>query len=150
MPQDDYLKYWRVIRYYILRKNNLKPAELETLIFLRSEKYFTKRDFDRFTEVYPWNSRRFDDLLSHGWIEVFSKPKTNPRKKKFQTIYQLSQKSKRVVKDMYDKLSGDELSVDHQTNPMFKKNVKYTDKVYRNMIVKMNEFIRQQRHLSQE
>ena len=51
---------------------------------------------------------------------------------------------------MYDKLSGEELSVDPQTNPMFKKNVKYTDKVYRNMIIKMNEFIRQQRHLSQE
>jgi len=150
MPQEDYLKYWRVIRYYILRKNNLKPAELETLIFLRSEKYFTKNDFDKFTEVYPWNSRRFDDLLSHGWIEVFSKPKTHPRKKKFKTIYQLSQKSKRVIKDMYDKLSGEELSVDPQTNPMFRKNVKYTDKVYRNMIIKMNEFIRQQRHLSQE
>jgi hypothetical protein len=150
MPQDDYLKYWRVIRYYTLRKNNLKMAELETLIFLRSEKYFTKKKFDEFTQLYPWNSRRFDDLLSKGWIEVFSKPQTHPRKKKFQTIYQLSLKSKRVVKDVYDKINGQEISLDPQTNPLFRKNVKYSDKVYRNMIIKMNEFIRQQRHLSQE
>ena len=150
MSKDDYLKYWRVIRYYTLRKNNLKMAELETLIFLRSEKYFTKKKFDEFTQLYPWNSRRFDDLLSKGWIEVFSKPTTHPRKKKFQTISQLSQKTKRVVKDIYDKLSGDELSVDPCVNPMFRKNVKYSDKVYRKMIIKMNEFIRQQRHLSQE
>jgi hypothetical protein len=33
---------------------------------------------------------------------------------------------------------------------MFAKNVKYTDKVYRNMILEMNEAIRQQRRLSPE
>jgi len=53
MPQEDYLKYWRVIRYYILRKNNLKPAELETLIFLRSEKYFTKNDLINLQKCTP-------------------------------------------------------------------------------------------------
>ena len=39
MAQDDYLKYWRVIRYYTLQKYKLKTAELEMLLFLRSEKY---------------------------------------------------------------------------------------------------------------
>ena len=32
MAQDDYLKYWRVIRYYILRKNNLKPGTVDALM----------------------------------------------------------------------------------------------------------------------
>ena len=35
-------------------------------------------------------------------------------------------------------------------NPMFKKNVSYSDKVYRNMIKQMNEFIKQQRHQTHE
>jgi len=49
-----------------------------------------------------------------------------------------------------EKLSGEEIPESPSTNPIFLKNVSYTDKVYRNMIIEMNKFIRQQRHLSQE
>jgi hypothetical protein len=145
MAQDDYLKYWRVIRYYYQRKHNLKPAELDTLLFLKSEKYFTKKKFSEFNELVSWNERRFDDLLSNGWIETFSRSSLP-----YKTIYQLSFKAKALLIDIYKKLSGEELSVDPRTNPLFKKNVKYTDKVYRNMIKEMNRIIRQQRHPSQE
>ena len=145
MAKDDYLKYWRVIRYYYQRKHNLKPAELDTLLFLRSEKYFTKQKFKEFNELFPWNERRFDDLLSNGWIATLSRSSL-PHK----TIYKLSHKTNILMNDIYRKLSGEELSVDPNINPLFKKNVKYTDKVYRNMIKKMNEFIRQQQRLSQE
>ena len=31
-------------------------------------------------------------------------------------------------------------------NPMFAKNVRYTDKIYRNMIISMNKYIRDQRN----
>lgn len=45
---------------------------------------------------------------------------------------------------MYRKLSGEEVSINHQVNPMFLKNVGYNDKVYRNMLIEMNAFIKQQ------
>ena len=145
MSQDDYLKYWRVIRYYYQRKHNLKASELDTLIFLFSEKYFTKKKFLVFDELFSWDDRRFDDLHSKGWIITFSRSSIP-----YKTIYQLSPKTVNMIKDIYNKLSGEELSVDPEINPLFKKNVKYTDKVYRNMIKKMNKAIRQQQRPSQE
>ena len=145
MQDNDYLKYWRVIKYYYLRKHDMKAADLDMLLFLKSEKYFTKKKFDEFNQLVSWNKKRFTYLLANGWLEVFSK-----RPRKHETIYKLTYKSQKLLTDIYNKLSGDELSVDPQTNPLFKKNVRYTDKTYRNMIMKMNEFRRLRQRPSQE
>jgi hypothetical protein len=51
---------------------------------------------------------------------------------------------------LYKKLNGEEIPESPSSNPLFLKNVSYTDKVYRNYIKEMNSFIRQQRHLSQK
>jgi len=145
MQDNDYLKYWRVIKYYYLRKHDMKAADLDMLLFLKSEKYFTKKKFDEFNQLVSWNKKRFTYLLANGWLEVFSK-----RPRKHETIYKLTYKSQKLLTDIYNKLSGAELSVDPQTNPLFKKNVRYTDKTYRNMIMKMNEFRRLRQRPSQE
>jgi len=123
----DYLKYWRVVRYFI------------------TEKYFAKADFDEFNQLMSWDKNRFEDLKQKGWIEVFRR-KTRLKR----TIYQLTFKAKRMVSLVYDKLEGQEIPESPSTNPMFLKNVSYSDKVYRNYIKEMNKFIRQQRHLSQK
>jgi len=145
MPQDDYLKYWRVIRYYTQRKYNLKTAELDMLLFLRSERYFTKQKFKEFNTLLSWDDKRFYKLMKEGWIERFSW-----KKKRHTTIYKVTNKSQSMMTIMYRQLNGDELPVVADVNPLFRKNVKYTDKVYRNMIKNMNKIIRQQRHLSRE
>ena len=141
----DYLKYWRVVRYFIKAKYGLNTADLEMLIFLYSESYFDKDRFQEFNELLYWDVKRFDRLLRDGWIEVFRKRQGNKK-----GLYKLSYKTNRLIKDMYKKLNGEESPMSEKRNPMFKKNVKYTDKVYRNMIKKMNSFIRQQRHPSQK
>jgi len=51
----DYLKYWRVIRHYAKRKYGVTTPELEMLLFLRSEKYFSKDDFDEYNELMSWD-----------------------------------------------------------------------------------------------
>tara|TARA_B100001250_G_C19485404_1_gene650567 strand:+ start:189 stop:620 length:432 start_codon:yes stop_codon:yes gene_type:complete len=141
----DYLKYWRVVRYFIKAKYNLSQADLDIILFLYSEKYFSKDKFAEFDKLISWNVNRFDNLLRDGWIEVFRKYDG-----KRKGVYQLSYKAKRVVSSIYKKLSGEEIPTSLSSNPLFAKNVSYSDKVYRNMIKEMNEFIRQQRHLSQE
>jgi len=50
----------------------------------------------------------------------------------------------------YKKLSGEEIPTSLSSNPIFAKNVKFSDKVYRKMILEMNASIRQQRRLSLE
>ena len=67
----DYLKYWRVIRYFVKRKYGLSQAELEMLLFLRTEQYFSKDDFDEFDELLSWDKnvnvgRCINCLIKHN------------------------------------------------------------------------------------
>ena len=141
----DYLKYWRVIRYFIKQKYGLTQEDLDMLLFLKSEDYFSRDTFMEFDELLSWNKHRFEKLRKDGWIEVFRK-----RLREMKALYQLSYKAKRMLTSLYKKLEGEEIPTSPTTNKMFAKNVKYNDKVYRNFIKEMNAIIRQQRHPSRK
>lgn len=143
--QDDYLKYWRVIRQFVKIKYGLTQSDLDMLFFLYSEKYFDRDKFGEFDSLLGWDKQRFEKLRQAGWIEVFRK-RMGARK----AIYQLSSKSVGMIRSVYKKLSGEEIPVSQSQNRMFLKNVSYTDKVYRNMITEMNKLIKQQRHRAPE
>jgi hypothetical protein len=136
----DYLKYWRVIKYFTQVKYKLKAGDLDMLLFLYSEKYFGKQKFNDFNELLPWDVKRFDKLLRDEWISVFRKRQGNKK-----TLYEISYKGKRMISSIYKKLNGEEIPMSESGNPMFATNVSYTDKVYRNMIKRMNKEIREQR-----
>ena len=143
---QDYLKYWKVIRYYVQAKYGVRSADLDMLLFLYSEKYFGKQQFNDFDKLLPWDINRFNRLLSDGWISVFRKRQGNKK-----TLYELSYKGKRMISSIYKKLNGEEIPMSESGNPMFATNVSYIDKVYRNMIKRMNKEIREQRqHHSQK
>lgn len=142
---NDYLKFWRVIRYFYKIKYGLNQADLDMLLFLYSESYFSKDKFIEFDELLSWDEHRFDRLLRDGWIQVFRK-RMGARK----ALYNISYKGTRMVTEIYKKLNGEEIPVSSSHNPMFKKNVSYADKVYRNMIIEMNATIRQSRHQTPE
>ena len=42
LKKPDYLKYWRVVRYFVKSKYGLTTAELEMLLFLNSEDIFSR------------------------------------------------------------------------------------------------------------
>jgi hypothetical protein len=134
-PPNDYLKFWRVIRYYVKAKHNLSQADLDIILFLYSEGYFGQEQFDGFAELVSWEVGRFKRLQKDGWIEHFRK-----RRGKNRALYQLSYKATRVILDIYRKLNGEEIPTSISANPMFLKNVSYNDKVYRNMILEMNAY----------
>lgn len=142
---DDYLKFWRVISYYFKSKHGLTQADLDTILFLYSEKYFDKAKFSEYNELLSWDKYRFGRLLRDGWISVFRK-RIGHRK----TIYELSYRGVNLCEDIYRKLNGEEIPTSLSQNSMFHKNVSYFDKVYRNMIKEMTSFTRQQRHRSHE
>ena len=139
--KSDYLKYWRVIRQFIKSKYGLTQADLDMLLFLYTEDYFSKDKFQEFNELLSWDVTRFDRLRRDKWIEVFRK-----HMGKRKALYTLSYKTKRMIDSLYKKLNGEEIPTSPSKNPMFKRNVKYSDKVYRNFIKEMNASIRQQRN----
>tara|TARA_R100001509_G_scaffold162557_2_gene134468 strand:- start:551 stop:997 length:447 start_codon:yes stop_codon:yes gene_type:complete len=141
----DYLKYYRVIRYFFCAKYNISYPDLELLFFLYSEKYFKRKDFDNYASLYSWDDNRFYRLTNAGWIDTFKRHKSGNK-----VIYKVSYKAVKMIDSFYKKLAGEEIPESPSSNPLFLKNVKYTDKVYRKMIKDMNEFIRQQRHLAPE
>ena len=120
-PSHNYLKYWRVIRYWIKAKYNLSTPDLEMLLFLYSEDIFNKDQF-----------------------------KKRKRQGNKATLYELTYKAKRIITMIYKKLNGEEIAETAHSNPLFRSDASYMDKVYRNTIIEMNDFIKQQRHLSQE
>ena len=144
MATSDYLKYWRVIRYFIKAKYGLNQADLDMLLFLHSEDIFSKDKFKEFNNMLGWDVSRFERLRKDGWIEIFRN-----RMGRRKALYQLSYKTQRVITSIYKKLNGEEISTSGN-NPMFARNVSYSDKIYRNMIIEMNKFIKQQRHHSPE
>jgi hypothetical protein len=142
---DDYLKYWRVIRQYVKIRYEISQADLDMLLFLYSEGYFGKDKFKEFSELVSWDVKRFDRMLKDGWIENF-----RPRRRGVKGLYSLSFKAKRMIKSIYKKLSGEEIPMTAENNPMFKKNVSYSDKVYRNMIRTMNAHTKKTKLTGQE
>ena len=143
--KSDYLKYWRVVRQYIKVKYNLTQADLEMLLFLYTEPYFTKDKFDEFNIVMSWEKKRFDRLNQEGWIEGSKTFRVGRR-----TKYSLSIRAQRMVTEVYNYLEGKELPISRDANPMFKRNVRYTDKVYRNFIMDLRTKSKRQQRLAPE
>ena len=134
---NDYLKYWKVIRQFIKSKYQINQADLDMLLFLYSESYFSKDKFMEFNNILSWDVNRFNRMLHDGWIGYFRKGKGRTK-----SLYELSYKGTRMIDSMYKKLNGEEIPSTMNGNPMFFKNVKYSDKVYRNMIIEMNKEIK--------
>tara|TARA_B110000971_G_C19546698_1_gene292737 strand:- start:258 stop:524 length:267 start_codon:yes stop_codon:yes gene_type:complete len=86
-----------------------------------------------------WDINRFSKLLKEEWIHVWRK-----RQGKQTTLYELTYKSKRIINTIYKKLNGEEIAESAYANPLFRNDVSYMDKVYRNMIKEMNKEIREQ------
>ena len=143
--KSDYLKYWKVIRQYIKTKYKVTQADIEMMLFLYNEPYFTKDKFNEFNSLFPWDKDRFDRLNQEGWIEGIKTFRVGRRLK-----YSLSYKASRMVDEIYRLIEGKEIPITEGANPMFKRNVRYTDKVYRNFIMNIRAKTKQPRHHAPE
>ena len=141
--KSDYLKYWRVIRYFIKAKYGVSQADLDLLLFLYSESYFSRDKFNEYDRLLSWDENRFDKLLRHGWVVTFRERRGNRR-----ALYELSYKTKRMIDSIYKKLNGEEIPETVGGSDLFFKNVSYSDKRYKDMILSMNSYIREKKRSS--
>lgn len=146
-PDHDWLKYFRVVRFWVREAYGLNYPELEMLLFLYGENLFTRKDFDNFEKLMSWDKARFGNLLKDDWVVIWRK-----RGNKYEShLYTVSYKGKRLINSIYKKLSGEEIITENPSkNPLFRKKIPAQNVMYRNMIVEMNKSIRQRQHLSQE
>jgi predicted lactoylglutathione lyase len=120
------------------------------LLYLYSERYFNITTFKQYEKIFAWDKQRFYRLIKEGWIELFSSRQKGRPAMRSKALYCLSYKAKRMVNSIYKKLEGEEIPETMCNNPMFKKNVRFSDKVYRNMIITMNQELKENRLTGQE
>ncbi len=134
-PKYDYLKYWRVVRYWAQKKYNIGNADLDVILYLYSEGIFSRKEFRDIDVICSWDKGRFYRLIREGWINVWRDKTDSHNRRK---LYELSLKGKRMCASIYKKLLGEEkISESRVNNPIFGK-ASYSDKLYRTAIRKMN------------
>ena len=124
------LKYYRLIRKWACKTYNLKDADLELLIYLDCKNRFTRNDFIDGEYTYSWDKDRWERLRRDGWIEVWRHRNRTTIK---YSIFQTSQKCKRLISRMYRIMLGEE-DLPTSERSVFYKNKTYTDKVYNKAI----------------
>lgn len=132
--QHNFLKYWRVIKYYIKEKYEISGAELDMILFLYDENVFKKDTFNSFSQTMNWDKKRFSQMVKDGYIKKWRDRKETQRS----NLWELTIKSKRICNHLYKKLMQEEIiSEDPYRNEIF-KGKSYMDKIYKNIIKKMN------------
>lgn len=142
--KHDYLKYWRTIYHYTKVKYNLTSSDLDMIIFLYSEPYFTMKTFLAFDRSLKLNRIRLKKLVENGWVDIFKKTK-GPRAAR----YQISRKGSVLVSALYKQLEGG--FIQEQNSPLYrKKTQRRVDKRHVEQIQIRNESIRQQQRRLRE
>ena len=131
----NFLKYLRVVRYYVKRKYDISSSELDMLLFLYDVPFFKKEEFKYYENSMSWDKKRFKSMMDKGLIKEW---RTDSGRYARGKLYELTHLGKSICSITYKKLTQEELiSENPRLNPIFKKET-YTDKVYRSIIEKMN------------
>ena len=116
-PAYDYLKFFPVVIRWVKAKHDLSLSDVYMLMFLYTERLFSREDFEDYAKIFSWEEERFNRLLRDGWI---SKWRTQGKQRT--ALYNLSPKGKRVMSSMYRKLNGTEdFSEVPAKNPVMKR-----------------------------
>ena len=134
-PENDFLKYWRVVRYWAQKNNNISLSKLELLISLYSESTFTREHAKHKAFLGSFHQRSFTALLNEGWIMKFREYNSNSKQK---TLYRLSHKGKNLCASIYNKVLMKEKIPVTWRNCMFKATANSTDKIYRRAVLDFN------------
>jgi hypothetical protein len=130
----NFLKYWRVVKYYIKEKYQISGTELDMILFLYDEKLFTKDLFNGFAKTMSWDKSRFSSMVKSGYIKKWRDRKESQRS----NLYELTIKSKRICNHLYKKLMQEEIISENPYRNEIFKGKSYMDKIYKDVIKKMN------------
>ena len=123
-------KYYRLVRKWACKTNELSDADLELLVYLDCKVRFTRNDFINGVYIMSWDKDRWERLRRDGWIDVWRERSGSKQK---YAIYTTSFKCKKLITRMYKILLGEE-DIPTGNKSIFYKNNSYRDKVYNRAI----------------
>tara|TARA_X000001388_G_C2218189_1_gene118117 strand:+ start:229 stop:669 length:441 start_codon:yes stop_codon:yes gene_type:complete len=126
LQELNILKYYRVVRKWACKQNNIKDADLELLIYLNSLNRFTINDFKQGTYIYCWDKKRWDRLRQNSWIDVWRHRNRTTIK---YSVFKTSFKCNILINRIYKILLGEE------DIPMTSSNIYYNNKSYTDVVM---------------
>ena len=136
VPKHDFMKHWRVVRLWAMKRYEITEQNLEIILALYSEGLFTQRDFDMVVFTNNWSKKRLQNLIDAGWIHMFRKRQSHEAAK-----YELTFYGRKMCASIYRKLTGEEQIPENRVNnPIFKaSNDSYSNKKLRQAIKRVNK-----------
>jgi len=128
------LKHYRIVRKWICRNYGINDADLELLVFLDCQGFFSKTDFKLDTYAYSWDNNRFSRLLKEGWIVVW---RHGNKKLRQGSLYKISLKTTQLLSRMYRILTGEKDIPTGATQNVIKSKA-YTDRMLQVAIKRIN------------
>lgn len=128
------LKHYRIVRKWIRRNYEITDADLELLVFLDCQGFFSKTDFKLDTYAYSWDNNRFSRLLKEGWIVVW---RHGNKKLRQGSLYKVSLKTTQLLSRMYRILTGEENIPTGSTQNVVKSKA-YTDRMLQIAVKRIN------------
>jgi len=138
-PERNFLKYYRVLKYYMKAKHGLTDQDLEMLFFLLDENLFSSQTFKEYNKIFPWDDGRFRSLLSRGWIMKWRKEGMDKNR---WALYKVSKKGKKALSLFYKMLNGEmDIPMDPNINVLLKED----GFVYRTVATEMKRIQKQKK-----
>jgi predicted dehydrogenase len=134
----DYLKWYRVINYYVRKAYDISAHELDLLLFLFSERFFQKSTFDDFSRIVDYGVD-LDNMIAKGFVEVYA------RRQNRKHWYQLTTKGSAIIRYVYDAIEGKPIGITPTTKKMRAKKSTQAEKNYINLIEKMNKQMKEKK-----
>lgn len=132
--ENNYLKNWRVVRYYIQKKYDLNIKELEIILYLYDMGVFTRKELNDYARICSWGNQVSKLLIDRDLIRLWRKGEARQK-----DLFELTQQAKLICNHTYKKLNGEEsISENPYRNEIFKGNTQI-DKAYKKLIKKMNQ-----------
>ena len=130
----DFLKYWSVVKKWTQANYELSSSDLDFLLYLYSEKLFTRQQFKDHSNFISWDARRWDRLMKGEWIIVWRKGSMHEA-----NLYDTSYKAKKMINTMYKRLLGLEpIPTSPRRSKILRKKAHYSHKVLAMAVNKCN------------
>ena len=128
------------VRPYILGKYGISIKTLEVLLYLGPKNFFTQEDYFNTPKEYKYNSIKY--FILHGYMELAIRgTKQNDKRQRIHHILTLTKKSREIIQDFYECLSGERkmvVEVEKRVNPRSLSPETYEGKQRLSLIEKLN------------
>lgn len=135
----DYLKFYKIVYWYTKKMYNISSPDLDIILFLYSERYFSEEKFREYSNIFAYNFN-VNTMTAKGLIMLYAKRHSKNH------IYQLTPHAIKIIQFLYRTLEGKPISMRSSAIIALKRRkTPDIEKKYLNKIFLMNKYIKDKR-----